>query len=1160
MTGIMESTVYLSVTAIIILLFKWIFKNKLSAKWHVLIWVLLAVRLVLPSLPESSFSIFNAFDIPAVQENVQEIVRENDTVLPNADYEVNDNPVKVDNPTRPSNADTIDVTDLQINHISEADSNVENEKAEKTSDVESIAGWIVYAGSFLLFLYFIVIYIVCISKNFGKPRANDGETAALLEECKKIVGVKRRVYIVNDGETPMLMGLVKPTIILPDGYTVSEKKDILIHELCHLKSGDIYLLWLAMIVLCLNWYNPIVWICFFTFRRDVEVYCDERVLKYVDSKKDYAALLVKTALKKNSFVAGTTSLQNGEKEVEQRVKHMAYFKKPHYVWTIAIALIAVVIGVLCLTNPKANESVNKDNDTQKAAEIYNLFLENKAKANINNSEYSLTQYIERNSAAGMKLEYTFFDMNDDGISELHLKSPRSYDIFTVKGGKIELWYEGSPYENFTSDGNIFYCRYGGAPNNRKYIFKEPDFDGNVVSEVSWSVYNLDDSGSITPDAVFYNGDGEEISKDEYYDYINKYDKVPYDYDWFVFYDNLETVIWENIDEETKTNITIQYPAVFGMQDLELQEKINKTIKEAALERYYDYSSDLFKDGFDNTSWPVAYTVAHYGDRFISIYFEGYIYTMGCAHGSDTCWTVNVDLSTGERIKLGDVFDDIFCKYITSENFGNGAFADAEAFEKLFGTDKEYLEANFTSESDDNFFFGDNEFGINLYMYSDYYNYFTTDYESLKDCMKDHPIWQELVIKPYDYSEVYGKDGKVMESSKNFYLEDRTDKYYFEVYGNDGSVLWAGLSEKCPVFIHLDGSIYELRHSYGTFEWKSNFFDVEQGTNSELFDRPFHLANTVIARVNSVDVYDESLTNKTGMHTNIVLFDVSKEHLENIVHSVSADFLNESTSWIIEYIDDTHICVTYYTENGKQENKKVLEVPSLTKEFSLTFNGFTFDCDTTVEEITSFFPTSDRWEEPENYSFIAGSPTAKRISFAYPDHKAPKVRVICIENLETGHSFIERIIVYDEKVVSVTGEENVNYYKEEYGYGTVYDISIDTPESRTIDLYQKEILAEISESEETKQPTEQAQNNSKLENVDESVVGKDNAVIESETAQEKADIPLKEQEEMSEETAEETTSVPDTSDTVTDETAEEISDEAEVLEPDNEITISYESIW
>ena len=73
MTGLIESTLNLSVTAIVILLFKRIFKNKLSAKWHVWIWALLAIRLVLPSLPESSFSIFNAIDIPesSVQINAK---------------------------------------------------------------------------------------------------------------------------------------------------------------------------------------------------------------------------------------------------------------------------------------------------------------------------------------------------------------------------------------------------------------------------------------------------------------------------------------------------------------------------------------------------------------------------------------------------------------------------------------------------------------------------------------------------------------------------------------------------------------------------------------------------------------------------------------------------------------------------------------------------------------------------------------------------------------------------------------------------------------------------------------------------------------------------------------------------------------------------------
>lgn len=673
MTGILESTVYLSVTAIIILLFKWIFKNKLSAKWHVLIWALLAVRLVLPSLPESSFSIFNAFDIPSVQENVQEEARENDTVLPNSDFAPNDNHVKIDNPTRVSNADTIDVADTQKTPITEADGYDKKEKTESMPDAESIVKGVVYAGSFVIFLYFVVIYIVCIRKNAGKPRANDSETMAILDECKKKVGVKRRVYIVNEGETPMLMGLAKPTIILPDGYTVSEKKDILIHELCHLKSGDIYLLWLAMIVLCLNWYNPIMWICFFTFRRDVEVYCDERVLRYVDSKKDYAALLVKTALKKNSFVAGTTSLQNGEKEVEQRVKHMAYFKKPHYIWTIAIALIAVVIGILCLTNPVG----------------------------------------------------------------------------------------------------------------------------------------------------------------------------------------------------------------------EKQRKAESNVKVQDIEEHKD--------------------------------------------------------------------------------------------------------------------------------------------EKKQESIENKPAG--------DYPDVYDKDGKVMESSDNFYLEDRTDEYYFEVYDNGGDVLYSGSSEKCPVFIRLDGPIYELRYSYGTFAWKSSFFDVEQGTMSELFDRPFYLANTVIARVNSNDYYDESLTNKTGVHTNIVFFDVSKDHLENIVHSVSADFLNESTSYLIEYVDDTHICVTYYTENGKRENKEIIEIPSLTGKAT----------------------------ESEN-------------------DNAKKASQLPIE----------------------------------------------------------------------KEPVQQAnssQNNTSPESVDKSV-------IESETAEEQTDIPSKEQEEMSENAA----LLSSTSDTVTDKITEKTPDESEAPELDNEITISYETLW
>ena len=98
MTGLLESTVYLSVTALAVLLFKWIFKNKLSAKWHVLIWALLALRLVLPSLPESSLSIFNAFDIPDSEAQVQEGVKQTDGDLSFVVPDVNDEALADDNP------------------------------------------------------------------------------------------------------------------------------------------------------------------------------------------------------------------------------------------------------------------------------------------------------------------------------------------------------------------------------------------------------------------------------------------------------------------------------------------------------------------------------------------------------------------------------------------------------------------------------------------------------------------------------------------------------------------------------------------------------------------------------------------------------------------------------------------------------------------------------------------------------------------------------------------------------------------------------------------------------------------------------------------------------------------------------------------------------
>ncbi len=334
---IFEMTVYMTITAVILLLFKRIFKNKLSAKWQVWIWGLLLVRLVVPVLPQSSFSIFNAV-------NIQTIGYETESAK--------DTLVKVKWQPSPIAEDEMFGDQWASAYVNLEGNATEEKRGAVLGKIAEII-WFAGAGTFLL--YFLFGYLICIYRARVYDETENEELKQILDKSCKRLGVRQKVRLfVGDGVTPMLVGVLRPRILVTNGYSDKEYEDIIIHELCHLKNGDIFVIWLAMIVLCQNWFNPVMWYSFFVLRRDIEVYCDSRALEFVESKKEYAQLLLKTALKKNRFVVGTTALQNGEKEVERRIKYMAYFKKPKVLWSIVLVLLAVVISALCLTNSFAN--------------------------------------------------------------------------------------------------------------------------------------------------------------------------------------------------------------------------------------------------------------------------------------------------------------------------------------------------------------------------------------------------------------------------------------------------------------------------------------------------------------------------------------------------------------------------------------------------------------------------------------------------------------------------------------------------------------------------------------------------------------------------------------------------------------------------------------
>ncbi|MBQ8836363.1 MAG: hypothetical protein IJ002_02515 [Clostridia bacterium] len=326
MTFLIQMTVYLTVTATFILLLKRIFKNSMPAKWHVYIWVLLLIRLCIPSLPQSELSVFNAVTAPEhiSYEQIETVAVEFDTDV--------------------------------INESSTSSETVHDDIIKPlTPEVMVCAIWLV--GGALLLIYFAVIYFICFYRTKRLPKAGDNDTLQVLDECKKKTKVKQKVEVLTGGDSAMLVGVFKPKIILPQCCDTSEKRYILTHELCHLKNFDVLIIWFAIIFLCANWFNPIMWCSFFTLRRDIEVYCDERVLTHCENKKEYATLLLRSALAKNRFIVGTTSLQNGENEVKFRIKHMAFFKKPKFLLCVIIAVAVAVTAVLCLTDAMPSEKV-----------------------------------------------------------------------------------------------------------------------------------------------------------------------------------------------------------------------------------------------------------------------------------------------------------------------------------------------------------------------------------------------------------------------------------------------------------------------------------------------------------------------------------------------------------------------------------------------------------------------------------------------------------------------------------------------------------------------------------------------------------------------------------------------------------------------------------
>ena len=283
--------------------------SKRSPKWmNVLLWGIVALRLVLPFSIESALSL-----IPSAETLSPEVVRFDPAPTITSGVEF------IDNAVNPSLSESFAAAPLaSVNPL---------------YVWTEIAGWVWLIGLGAMLLYALVSYL------------------RLRWRVSVSLPIQDRIYLCDAISSPFILGVVKPRIYLPSGLDEVQQQNVLSHERAHLARRDHWWKPLGFALLAVYWFNPVLWLAYALLCRDIELACDERVIRTMDESavKTYSTVLLACSMPRKAVI--TCPLAFGEVGVKERVRNALHYKKPAF-WVVAASVaVCVVVAVCFLTNP-----------------------------------------------------------------------------------------------------------------------------------------------------------------------------------------------------------------------------------------------------------------------------------------------------------------------------------------------------------------------------------------------------------------------------------------------------------------------------------------------------------------------------------------------------------------------------------------------------------------------------------------------------------------------------------------------------------------------------------------------------------------------------------------------------------------------------------------
>lgn len=316
--SLLLQTIGASLTAVVLLCAKGLFREQLSPRWQYGVWGILALRILLPAgvLGRSLFP-WGRVALEAAKTAVEGGL----SSALCAPYDV----TRVYAPVP-----------LFLKGF------------PRPGSITDVLFYLYAAGVVLSLLWFLGAYLG-LRRTLKRARRPEPERLAQLEAVCARYGLEApaRIVVCPAAESAFVCGPLRPVLVLPEGETDDK---VLLHELLHLKYGDVWAGVGMCVLRCLHWCNPFLWYCWDWAQNDCEALCDQRVLERLEGeeRREYGKILLSMAGDRYARAPGTSSMANGGANIKRRITAIARFKRYPAGISLAAGCIGVVLGVGCL--------------------------------------------------------------------------------------------------------------------------------------------------------------------------------------------------------------------------------------------------------------------------------------------------------------------------------------------------------------------------------------------------------------------------------------------------------------------------------------------------------------------------------------------------------------------------------------------------------------------------------------------------------------------------------------------------------------------------------------------------------------------------------------------------------------------------------------------